>query len=106
MPTYEYRCEACGHQFDEYQSITEEPLRKCPKCRKNRLRRLFGTGGALLFKGSGFYQTDYRSEAYKAAAKAEAEAAKKTGDDGSGTGKTADGSASSAKSTKSEAKSK
>ncbi|MCS6976947.1 MAG: zinc ribbon domain-containing protein, partial [Gemmatales bacterium] len=98
MPTYEYRCEACGHHFDEYQSITEEPLRKCPKCRKNRLRRLFGTGGALLFKGSGFYQTDYRSEAYKAAAKAEAEAAKKTGDDGSGTGKTADGSASSAKS--------
>jgi putative FmdB family regulatory protein len=76
MPTYEYRCDACGHTFDEFQSMTEEPLRKCPRCNKNSLRRLFGAGAALLFKGSGFYITDYRSEAYKAAAKAEAEASK------------------------------
>jgi len=90
MPTYEYRCDACGHTFDEFQSMTEEPLRKCPRCNKNSLRRLFGAGAALLFKGSGFYITDYRSEAYKAAAKAEAEASKTSSD-----GKTDKGSTSS-----------
>jgi len=73
MPTYEYHCDACGHEFDEFQSMKDEPLKKCPKCKKNKLRRLFGTGAALLFKGEGFYQTDYRSDSYKAAAKAEAE---------------------------------
>jgi putative FmdB family regulatory protein len=71
MPTYEYVCGACEHQFDEFQSMSDKPLKKCPKCGKRRLRRLFGTGAAVLFKGSGFYQTDYRSESYKAAAKAE-----------------------------------
>ena len=76
MPTYEYHCDACEHHFDEFQSITEKPLKKCPKCRKAKLRRIFGTGAAILFKGSGFYQTDYRSESYKAAAKAEQETAK------------------------------
>lgn len=105
MPTYEYRCEACGHQFDEFQAMTEEPLRKCPKCNKNRLRRLFGTGAALLFKGSGFYQTDYRSEAYKAAAKAEAEAAQRSTGGTGGEGKSSDGVSSPAKSAKSDAKS-
>jgi putative FmdB family regulatory protein len=60
MPTYEYECSACGHRFDELQSFTEEPLTKCPKCKKNKLTRLFGGGGAILFKGSGFYETDYR----------------------------------------------
>jgi putative FmdB family regulatory protein len=105
MPTYEYRCDACGHQFDEFQSMTEEPLRKCPKCGKNRLRRLFGTGGALLFKGSGFYQTDYRSEAYKAAAKAEAEAAQRAAGGNATEAKSSDGVSSSAKSAKSDAKS-
>jgi putative FmdB family regulatory protein len=76
MPTYEYHCDACEHGFDEFQSITEPPLKKCPKCGKLKLRRIFGTGAAVLFKGSGFYETDYRSESYKAAAKAEQEAAK------------------------------
>jgi putative FmdB family regulatory protein len=71
MPTYEYHCDACEHHFDEFQSITESPLKKCPKCNKPKLRRIFGTGAAILFKGSGFYQTDYRSESYKSAAKAE-----------------------------------
>lgn len=79
MPTYEYRCEACNHTFEEFQSMFEEPLQKCPQCGKKRLRRLIGAGAAVLFKGSGFYQTDYRSEAYKAAAKKEAEAAKANG---------------------------
>lgn len=75
MPTYEYVCDACGHQFDEFQSIKDEPLKKCPECKKPKLRRLIGAGAALLFKGSGFYITDYRSEAYKSAAKKESEAA-------------------------------
>ena len=65
MPTYEYHCDACEHGFEEFQSITASPLKKCPKCGKRKLRRVFGIGAAVLFKGSGFYQTDYRSDAYK-----------------------------------------
>ena len=61
MPTYEYQCDACGHAFEQFQSITAGALRKCPKCRKSKLRRLLGTGAGVLFKGSGFYATDYRS---------------------------------------------
>jgi putative FmdB family regulatory protein len=76
MPTYEYKCDACEHGFDEFQSFKDEPLKVCPKCGKKKLRRLFGTGAAVLFKGSGFYETDYRSDSYKSAAKAEAEAGK------------------------------
>jgi len=76
MPTYEYHCDACEHHFDEFQSIKDKPLKKCPQCGKPKLRRIFGTGAAILFKGSGFYQTDYRSESYKASAKAEQEATK------------------------------
>jgi putative FmdB family regulatory protein len=76
MPTYGYHCDACEHEFDEFQSMSDKPLKKCPKCGKSKLRRLFGTGAAVLFKGSGFYQTDYRSESYKASAKADQEPAK------------------------------
>jgi len=71
MPTYEYACDACGYEFERYQSITARALRKCPECGASKLRRLIGGGGALIFKGSGFYQTDYRSESYKKAAEAE-----------------------------------
>jgi putative FmdB family regulatory protein len=73
MPTYEYECGACGHHLEMFQSITAEPIRKCPKCRRNTLQRLIGAGAGIIFKGSGFYCTDYRSEGYKAAAKAETE---------------------------------
>jgi len=76
MPTYEYHCDACEHNFDEFQSINDKPLKKCPKCGKPKLRRVFGAGAAIIFKGSGFYQTDYRSESYKAAAKADQESSK------------------------------
>jgi len=76
MPTYDYRCDACGHTFEEFQSFSDKPLKKCPACGKAKLRRLIGTGAAVIFKGSGFYQTDYRSESYKSAAKADQEAAK------------------------------
>ena len=71
MPTYDYQCDACNHTFEEFQSFSEEPLKKCPECKKNKLRRLLGTGAAVIFKGSGFYQTDYRSDSYKSAAKAD-----------------------------------
>jgi len=68
MPTYDYECDACGHEFELFQSISEPVQKKCPKCGKLKLRRLFGTGAAVVFKGSGFYQTDYRSDSYKKAA--------------------------------------
>src|SRR5262249_55821664 len=60
MPTYDYECKACGHTFDELQSFSEPPLTKCPACKKNKLERLFGGGGGVIFKGSGFYEADYR----------------------------------------------
>ncbi len=65
MPTYDYECDACGHEFELFQSISAPIKRKCPECKKLKLRRLFGTGAAVVFKGSGFYETDYRSESYK-----------------------------------------
>ena len=75
MPTYDYKCNACGHTFDELQTFSEPPLSKCPKCKKNKLERLFGGGGAIIFKGGGFYETDYR-RAGETADKGEGDAAK------------------------------
>jgi putative FmdB family regulatory protein len=75
MPTYDYACDACGHEFELFQSITAAPEKKCPKCGKKKLRRLIGPGAALVFKGTGFYKTDYRSESYKKGAAAEKSAA-------------------------------
>ena len=75
MPTYEYQCDACEHNFDEFQSFSDAPLKKCPKCKKMKLRRVFGAGVAIIFKGSGFYETDYRSDSYKKAAEADKKAA-------------------------------
>lgn len=88
MPTYEYECKKCGYRFEEFQSITAEPRKTCakPKCR-GRVQRLIGTGGGLLFKGSGFYETDYRSESYQKAAKAESEGGKSSGDSKTDSGK-------------------
>ncbi len=65
MPTYDYVCDACEHQFELFQSIKDQAKRKCPKCGRMKLRRLIGPGAAIVFKGSGFYQTDYRSESYR-----------------------------------------
>jgi putative FmdB family regulatory protein len=76
MPTYDYVCDSCGHKFEEFQSFTADLLKDCPVCHKPTLRRLFGTGAAILFKGSGFYETDYRSDSYKNSAKSDAEAGK------------------------------
>ena len=74
MPTYEYECDACGHQFEKYQPMTAAAVKTCPKCRKTKVRRLISLGGGVLFKGSGFYQTDYRSKGYQEKAKKETEA--------------------------------
>jgi putative FmdB family regulatory protein len=85
MPTYDYQCDACDHRFEEFQYFSEEKLITCPQCHKDTLRRLFGTGAAVIFKGSGFYETDYRSDSYKAAAKAETEGKKGTSPGTTGT---------------------
>lgn len=79
MPTYDYECDACGHAFDIFQNISEPKKKKCPECGKPKLRRLFGAGSAVVFKGSGFYQTDYRSESYKKAAAAESKSDSSSG---------------------------
>jgi putative FmdB family regulatory protein len=83
MPTYDYVCDACDHEFELFQSIKAAAKRKCPECGRMKLRRLIGPGAAIVFKGSGFYKTDYRSESYRKAAAAE----KKTNGDGSQKGK-------------------
>jgi len=71
MPTYEYRCGECGYEFELFQSMTEDPVKKCPQCGKDSVERLISAGAGLIFKGSGFYITDYRSDNYKKAAKAD-----------------------------------
>ena len=86
MPTYEYLCEKCGHEFEAFQSISAQPLRICPqvscprkKWGHGRVKRKIGAGAGLLFKGSGFYITDYRSEGYKQAAKKDSAVPKTSG---------------------------
>ena len=79
MPTYDYICDACQHEWELFQRITEDHIKKCPACKKNKAVRQFGTGAAVMFKGSGFYETDYRSDSYKKSAEAD----KKKTDSGS-----------------------
>ena len=73
MPTYDYRCKACGNTWEEFQSIKAEATKKCPACNKKQAERMIGPGAGILFKGSGFYITDYRSEGYKKAASSDKE---------------------------------
>ena len=70
MPTYDYECLSCGHRFEKFQWMSEQPVKCCPCCSK-RVKRLLGAGAGLIFKGSGFYITDYRSESYKKAEREE-----------------------------------
>ncbi|XZE43025.1 FmdB family zinc ribbon protein [Pirellulaceae bacterium SH467] len=83
MPTYDYECDACQHKFELYQSISAEPEKTCPECKKKKLRRLIGTGGAVMFKGSGFYQTDYRSDSYKKSAASDSKSSSSDSSSGS-----------------------
>lgn len=78
MPTYEYVCTACGNQFEKFQSITADPIKTCPKCGKNKAQRQISGGAGFIFKGGGFYETDYRSEGYKKAAEADKKPAETT----------------------------
>lgn len=111
MPTYEYQCEECGSVFDVFQSIKASPLKKaeCECCGKLRkVSRLIGTGAAVIFKGAGFYQTDYRSESYRKAAKSESESgssqsSEKSGPDAKSTPGPADSSSAGAKTADSKA---
>ena len=82
MPTYDYRCSSCGHEFEEFQSMSAKPLKKCPACAKNTLERLIGIGAGVIFKGGGFYETDYRSDSYKKGADAEKKASEPKADAG------------------------
>jgi len=95
MPTYDYKCETCGHKFEAFPSITAEPIKICPVCKKNKVRRLIGLGGGVIFKGAGFYCNDYRESGPKTATKSKktetaatsAESAAKTTDTKSDTAK-------------------
>ena len=98
MPTYDYECKKCGHQFEVVQSIKDDALKTCPKGEcpegtgRGRVQRLIGTGGGLLFKGSGFYITDYRSDSYKKAAKADGSGGSSTSSSESSGGDSSKGS--------------
>lgn len=102
MPTYDYLCDNCGHTFEKFQQMSASPLKKCPQCSKMKLKRLIGTGAGIIFKGSGFYETDYRSDSYvkgKNAASASNSAASSTSTASSSSEKSSDSS-----STKTESK--
>jgi len=105
MPTYDYECDACGHEFELFQSISEPVKRKCPECSKLKLRRLFGTGAAVVFKGSGFYETDYRSDSYKKAAEKDKKSQECSGKEKKSDSKAKSDSSSSKSTGKSESKS-
>lgn len=85
MPTYDYICDSCKHEFETFESIKADPQTVCPECKKDTLRRKIGAGAAILFKGSGFYQTDYRSESYKKGAAADKAPESKPADTSSST---------------------
>lgn len=84
MPTYEYHCDACQHDFEAFQSMSAAPIKKCPKCGKNKVKRLIGAGAGLIFKGSGFYITDYRDSGYQEKAKADSGQSSSSDSKGSG----------------------
>lgn len=83
MPTYNYVCDACQYQFERFQAITEKPVKKCPECGRPKVRRLITGGAGLIFKGSGFYQTDYRSKSYHEAAEKDRPSSKAPAEKGS-----------------------
>ena len=103
MPTYDYICSACDHEWELFQKMSDDHIKKCPACKKNKAVRQFGTGAAIMFKGSGFYETDYRSESYKKSAEADK---KKSGDSSSKDSGSKDSSSKSDSGTKSDSSGK
>lgn len=102
MPTYEYKCLDCGIRFDRFQSITEDPIQECPEC-SGQTKRLIGAGAGLIFKGSGFYITDYRSDGYKESEKKDKESSSSSsGDSKSGDSKSGDSKSGDSKQSKTE----
>jgi len=93
MPTYDYECKACGHEFEQFQSITAGALRKCPSCGKLKLRRLIGAGAGIIFKGSGFYETDYKRRSAPACAGTDRESSASSDASSSDNGKASGGEA-------------
>ncbi len=92
MPTYEYVCEACGHEFERFQKMNDSPVRKCPECGRQKARRRISAGGGIVFKGPGFYATDYRKPAPGESKTTKDQATGKSGDSGSkGSGDSGDG---------------
>ena len=102
MPTYDYQCGGCQHEFEHFQSISSAVLRKCPECGAMKLKRLIGAGAAVVFKGSGFYQTDYRSESYKKRASQDSSSGSSGSESKSDSGTKSDKATKSDKSAKSE----
>ncbi|MDA0832679.1 MAG: zinc ribbon domain-containing protein [Planctomycetota bacterium] len=98
MPTYDYKCAKCDHTWELFQSITANPIKKCPSCGANRAKRLIGTGAGIIFKGSGFYQTDYRSASYKDAQQADQKSESSSSSDASSSKSSTDKSSTSEKS--------
>ena len=103
MPTYDYKCNACQHTWEEFQSIKAEPTKKCPSCGKKKAQRLIGAGAGLIFRGSGFYLTDYRSDSYKKSAEADKQS-QSGGSSGDSSAKKSDSSSSTSKSSESSSK--
>ncbi len=95
MPTYDYVCKNCDHQWELFQSMKDNPIRKCPSCGKLKAKRVIGPGAGIIFKGSGFYQTDYRSDSYKKAADADKKAQSSASESKSDSGKSDSSSSSS-----------
>ena len=98
MPTYDYLCKACGHALEIFQSMSEGAKRKCPECGKLKLERQIGAGAGFLFKGSGYYLTDYRSDSYKQAAEKDKSASTSSSDSSSSSEKKSEKKSDSAKS--------
>ena len=81
MPTYQYECQACNHSFEELQTMLDAKLTKCPQCGKNKLARLIGSGAGMIFKGTGFYETDYKKKTPSTSESSSAPVAKPTAAD-------------------------
>ena len=104
MPTYEYECRACGNEFEMFQKMTDEPLRKCPKCGKLKLKKKVGIGAGIIFKGSGFYCTDYRSPTYRESQKKDSSSASAPASSSEKSSSSSDKTSSESKTSKSEHK--